>query len=297
VLLIVDMSTQSEIKNALERLQFDTNQVLHYLQNIINKEISIDNSNTFIVDYSQYNFLRDNPQIKKQIENDSYLAFKARIRDDFVEFCRCISLQLEILTDYFCKLDSNTNEAPYLKKRIKPFLDKVCNDELDDKYKDAIYRIIDLRNIASHRDTSDLPIEEQIAKQENAVHLFISNLKQEEKTKMEEDLKSIINYNSNWDVKVYYKNRRFAFVHILNIDINSNKDKVIEQVRKNIRSISERISNNKDVKINLHKDYKDGASNKLNDFFKKSDYRETQDILLTLFEYFDIFIDQYHHNN
>lgn len=287
---------QSNVKNALERLQFDTSQILDYLQNIINEEISIDNSNTFIVDYSQYNFLQNNTKIKEQIEKDSYFAFKARIRDDFVEFCRCISLQLEILTDYFCKLDSNTHETLYPKQRIKPFLERVCNNKLDDESKDAIYRILDLRNIASHRDTSNLPIEEQIGKKENAVHLFINNLKQEEQDKMEKELEQTIKYNSDWNVKVYYKkDRGFAFVDIYNIDRHLNKNKVREQVKKNIISISEKFSNNKYVKVDLHK--KEAYSNKLNTFFQKSDYRKIQNILLTLFEYFDNFIDQYHNNN
>jgi hypothetical protein len=287
---------KSEIKDALERLQFDTSQVLNYLQNIIHEEVSIDHSKTFIVDYSQYNFLKDNPQIKKQIENDSYLAFKARIRDDFVEFCRCISLQLEILTDYFCKLDSNTNETLlYPKQRIKPFLERVCNNELDDESRNTIYCILDLRNIASHRDTSNLPIEEQIAKRNNAVHLYINNLKQEEEKRMADSLKETIKHNSDWVVKVTYKKNGinsfgYAYVDILNIDNNLSANEVKEKAKNNLVNVNARFSDQQDIKVEFNR--KGASSNQLNSFFKESDYIKTQKILLTLFDYFDHFIAQ-----
>lgn len=291
---------QSEVKYALERLQFDTSQVLHYLQNIIHEEISIDHSNAFIVDYSQFNFLKDKVQIKRQIENDSYLAFKARIRDDFVEFCRCISLQLEILTDYFYKLDSNTNEPPYLKQRIKHFLEKVGNNQLDNESRDAIYHIIDLRNIASHRNTSNFPIEKQIAKQDNAVHLYINNLKQEEEKTMDDSLKKTIKHNSDWSVRVKYKkNGRngfgYAYVDIFNVDNNLSANEVKEKAKNNLINVNARFCHQQCIKVEFNR--KGYSSNKLNTFFKESNYRKTQNILLTLFEYFDIFIDHYYPNS
>lgn len=288
------MSILTEVKLILEKLQFDTSQQLTYLNSIIDEEINIDCSKTFIVDYSQFNFLRKNADIKKQIENDAYLAFKARVKDDFVEFCRCISLQLEVITDYFYNyLYTDTTEIPPLKGRIKPFLEIICKDKVKKESKDIIYDIIDLRNIASHRDTFNLPINKQIEKKGRAVHLYVNNLKKEDQRKMQKDIQDTVqSCHSNWNIRVnYIPNRNpdtaFAYIDIYNTDLSLSADQVKKQVSKKIYGIKDRFSNNENFTVDFNK--REKSSNRLMTFFTESEsnYTKISSILLELFQHLD----------
>ena len=290
------MSILTEVKLILVKFQFDTSQQLTYLNSIIDEEINIDCSKTFIVDYSQFDFLRKNADIKKQIENDAYLAFNARVKDDFLEFCRCASLQLEVLTDYYYNyLYTDTTKVPPLKGRIKPFLEIICKNQVKKESKDIIYHIIDLRNIASHRDALNLPIDKQIEKKGRAVHLYVNNLKKEDQRKMQDNIRyTVESCHSNWDVRVKYINRNsdpaFAYINIYNTDLNLSEYEVKKQVSNKIYSIKNTFSNNKNFTVNFNK--REKSSNRLMTFFTESEsnYMKVSNIVFELFQYLDSYI-------
>ena len=60
------------------------------------------------IDYSSLDYLRkkENSDLKEQLNYDCRMMIRARMKDDFSEFCRYAALQIELLMDEFMKTSS-----------------------------------------------------------------------------------------------------------------------------------------------------------------------------------------------
>jgi len=148
------------------------------------------------IDYSQIDYLKENEELREQLEEDCVMMCRARLKDNFIEFCRRATLQIELIIDKFIKeleksdkisvnrdqknqhiINSiqvnNDDNIPNYKgdfhNKFKFCLNyiNIYMDE-NNKYQETIQKLnnnrqiihhsIELRNRASHRDSSQLNI-------------------------------------------------------------------------------------------------------------------------------------------
>ncbi|MBF2056381.1 MAG: hypothetical protein IGQ45_03960 [Cyanobacterium sp. T60_A2020_053] len=142
------------------------------------------------INYSKISYLQKNHKLREKLNDDCVLMIKARLNDDFTEFCRLCCLQIELVVDHFIRFYSHKNlidleQTPnntiksitviatgekYKKESYEflPLSDKVefccnmimnkSNEEKITKIKQIINRLIkNERNKGSHRDAFDIP--------------------------------------------------------------------------------------------------------------------------------------------
>ncbi len=132
------------------------------------------------IDYFPLDYLRkaESFKLKEQLNDDCHMMVRARIKDDFREFCRYASLQVELLLDEFIIKMKNSGrveitETSYDNKKIIKIKNLGNNQEI---LVETIQQRIDyvlmtmnkvnkcknvslmfqIRNFASHRDTARL---------------------------------------------------------------------------------------------------------------------------------------------
>lgn len=139
--------------------------------------------------YSDSAYLNNHPSLNKQLQYDNRMMVRARNRGDFIEFCRCVGLQIElILYDFFLELqrkqpdrfifekdkygnlssvkfDNDEEEINTLRKKLDVSLKIIKNISLSKSYKisSVVSNVIEARNIASHRDTKHNTISEKFS--------------------------------------------------------------------------------------------------------------------------------------
>ena len=134
------------------------------------------------IDYSDYQlfpYFSKKSIIRKQLEQDFRKMIRAKIKDDFHEFCRFAYLQIELMIDIFIKEKENLNqitvgrqngkkvsyitsifvkstgetyrgEAP---QKLKFCCHLIFSHERSENYQRKIEEIMDNRHFASHRDS------------------------------------------------------------------------------------------------------------------------------------------------
>lgn len=125
-----------------------------------------------IIPYSALDYLKKNEWLRKQLEFDYRMMVRARIDDDFLEFCRYANFQIELMIDVFIKAQEekgyitiergkfgeiksiiNNNQKNYGGTNLEKLdfcLDSIGHNK--SPMKEIIRKIMKLRNIASHRD-------------------------------------------------------------------------------------------------------------------------------------------------
>jgi len=270
-----------EVKKFFEKLQADINSMSSYLNLILSETVDLDSSKIYIIDYSQYSFFKveENLRIKSQIDYDSALATQARIRGDFIEFCRCLCLQLELLLSHF--YSNRENDPRYLRSRFTHFIKEVGTTPVDkEDIRQRLYWAIDIRNVASHRDTSGFPIEKRIEKKGNTICLYLKRMKEENPETMKKKLQALLEY-SDWDaVSVTYKekgdNGGYAYVDIFGVKLDLTRDEVRNRLEKLFQKVYPKYGENIQVMLNQ----KQAQKNDLNRFFLDSNYDQLQESFL-----------------
>ncbi|BAY79614.1 hypothetical protein NIES25_60990 (plasmid) [Nostoc linckia NIES-25] len=86
-------------QNLLEQINCNLKNIALYLDKLTREEIKIDSKKIPLIDYSQYIWLNEskNDVLRKQLEEYNRQSVNDIINNDFVEFCRKIYLQIEIL--------------------------------------------------------------------------------------------------------------------------------------------------------------------------------------------------------
>lgn len=128
--------------------------------------------NQHLIDYDALDYLKTNQWLREQLEYDHRMMIRARINDDFLEFCRYANLQIELMIDVFIKvleerqeIEVERGEYNELTKIIKDtkeykgtnweklnFCLDLINLNENINIKDTIIKVMKIRNIASHRD-------------------------------------------------------------------------------------------------------------------------------------------------
>lgn len=87
---------QQLIQEFIEILQLSLGEEVYTsMYNSINNYLGL--IRAYHINYSEVK----NNEIKKQLENDNKLMVSARIKNDFGEYCRCASLQIEPILNHF----------------------------------------------------------------------------------------------------------------------------------------------------------------------------------------------------
>lgn len=147
------------------------------------------------IGYSEIDYLKKNKDLREQLEHDFRMMSRARLRDDFLEFCRYATLQIELIIDQFIeelerggkiniergeynKIDSiqysNQNYKGTNRYKIQFCLDFMRSSSKGNEniiaeynqYKDIIDKIFRLRNLASHRGASPINIEYRLERED-----------------------------------------------------------------------------------------------------------------------------------
>ncbi|MEB3122348.1 MAG: hypothetical protein VKL41_14125 [Snowella sp.] len=130
------------------------------------------------IDYSSLDYLRkeENSDLIEQLNYDCRMMVRARMKDDFREFCRCASLQVELLLDEFIlKMEEFRIIEVLSRENEKPTEIKVLSNNKELKIKSiqqkidfcltkinmlntnkSISLIFKIRNLGSHRDKAML---------------------------------------------------------------------------------------------------------------------------------------------
>jgi hypothetical protein len=128
------------------------------------------------INYFSLDYLKkaENSDLKDQLRYDCRMMVRARMKDDFREFCRYASLQVELLIDEFILKMENFGQIEILNREYeKPTKIKILsnNEQLEIKYiqqkidfclatinlfnpNKSISLIFKIRNLGSHRDTT-----------------------------------------------------------------------------------------------------------------------------------------------
>lgn len=179
-----------EVENELNQLKEIIKKLENYVKVTGYEEYKRINQYTEELRYSSVNYLMKHSWLKEQLEFDFRMMLRARIKDDFIEFCRYANLQIELMIDEFIKALENENRIKVKKGNFNEinsieFNDTRANSESnakryggtnlekldfcldfmdinDERTKEIIKNIMKFRNIASHRDASYTDIETRI---------------------------------------------------------------------------------------------------------------------------------------
>lgn len=203
---------ETAAQQVLEEIHVTLKNIATYIQKIVKEEIKIDSEKIALIDYSNFAALHKpvNSEIKKRLEDYNRQAVQAAIADNFVDFCRCIYLQIEILLNKFIVIEfgkQKTNDWEYYKKaRLADFIKVTCGcNPYDLEEYEIIKNIMDIRDIASHSDHNGKSIEERVEAKGKSINIYLNQLNNsinEEKTQ-----KIFASYLNNPDQKTRIKVR------------------------------------------------------------------------------------------
>ncbi|BDI18496.1 hypothetical protein ANSO36C_42980 [Nostoc cf. commune SO-36] len=269
-------------QNLLQELNCNLKNIALYLDKLTREEIKIDSSKIFLIDYSQYLWLNqsENDQLRKQLEEYNRQSVHDIINDDFIEFCRKIYLQIEILLNQFIAKeygnDKIQDNSYYKKNKLADFF-KAINSKKEnfnpydhEEYK-MIINIMDIRDVASHGDWNGKSIEERI-EAKRKIKIGFRNLDKNKIT--EEKLKKIFFkflINPEKNIKIYNNfGQGWAYITLGNLKNEFlDVDKVLNDVRSNLKILQYQLGN----KVEIFADNKQ-PQNYLKDFFKQKDYQK-----------------------
>lgn len=194
----LDRSNKNNIKNAYQDLLDNIGNsvdVIILLQGLLSQSVTdvtlsdlnkklTQNSQSYLdqikrcyIDYSDIK----QEKFKKQLELDSQMMLKAKINNNFEEYCRSACLQIEAALEYFTKIKSEgykkfIDEDYYYKNKDIRFFDKKAAYDFwyeetykkkraihDSNYNNILY-IMNIRDAASHRTLGHVSFEEKLGK-------------------------------------------------------------------------------------------------------------------------------------
>ncbi|QOV22098.1 hypothetical protein [Anabaenopsis elenkinii] len=262
--------------NILNEINLNLRSISSYIEKISKQEIKLDSNKIYLIDYSTYDWLKgsEKEEIRQSLEEYNQQLCHHIISDDFVQYCRTIYLQIEILLNLY---DQSQNSK--FKKLKSIFVSLRVGKEKFNYYNDKEYNIIthimDIRDIASHPDTNGKSIPERVEYKGKSIEVKLENLKNEVS---KNDIKSIFNEfvniarDKNPDIK---HKGQYAYITMYEL-----KPKYLIH-----DSIIEYINNQKDIfRYKLGDNFKAIAcspqpENKLKKFFEEKNYQDVRETL------------------
>ncbi|OUL30520.1 hypothetical protein [Nostoc sp. 106C] len=265
----------------LKQINSNLENISLYIERLSKEEIKIDSQKIFIIDYSSYLWLNltENSEIKKQLEEYNQQSINDIINDDFVEFCRKIYLQIEILLNQFILKQygiDRIQDISYSKKaKLADFLKIINSNKVNFKlYENEDYKIItsimDIRDIASHGDLDGKSIKERIEAKGKSIKVRLKSLK--EGIHKEEIQTLFIQFVLNQKgIKVSGRiEEGWAYITLYNLK-NSflDAEKVVNEITNNLSILQYKLGRN----VKVFPDAKQ-PQNELKEFFDKKDYQK-----------------------
>ncbi|MEH2354045.1 hypothetical protein [Nostoc sp.] len=268
-------------QNLLEQINFSLKNIALYLDKLTREEIKIDSSKIPLIDYSHYLWLNkpENDELRKQLEEYNSQSINDIINDDFVEFCRKIYLQIEILLDQFIAKQYGSDKVKdklyYKKTRLADFF-KVINGS-PENFKARSYEqyniitcIMDIRDVASHGDWNGKSIEERIEAKGKSIKISLSLLKYDFTKTEINDIFSLYLVNKK-AISIYEDlEKRTANIILYDLkDTFSSVEEVVSHIINNLNLLHYKLGNKVEVIPS-----KTQPQNKLKEFFDKKDYQK-----------------------
>ncbi|MBD2409162.1 hypothetical protein FACHB389_24345 [Nostoc calcicola FACHB-389] len=273
-------------QNLLEQINFNLKNIALYLDKLTREEIQIDSNKIPIIDYSQYLWLNlpENNSLREQLEQYNIQSVNDIINDDFVEFCRRIYLQIEILLDQFIaneygndKIQNNSyskwERLTYFFEVIKGGSEKF-NKKSCEEY-NIITFIMNIRDVASHGDWNGKSIEERIEGKGKSIKISLNLLKDNFTITEINEIFSL--YVVNKKGVIIYDNleKRTADIILYGLkDTFYNVEDVVNDIINNLSLLQYKLGNK--VEVIPHRSQ---PQNKLKEFFDKKDYQKIHETI------------------
>lgn len=169
----------NELTRKIQQLEEKTKKLENYLKVFHFEDYQRVNDYMGKLNYLSLDYIKKNTDLKEQLIFYYRMMIRARIKNDFLEYCRFAVMQIELITGHFLEeLEKrgeikiqrgdynrieriNGEKAPYLIDKVVFFLQFLqCQNR--EKLKEVFDNTIKLRNIISHADSAYLNIQERI---------------------------------------------------------------------------------------------------------------------------------------
>jgi hypothetical protein len=275
-------------KTLLEKINLNLQSISSYIKKLSREEIKLDSTQIFLIDYSTHEWLNTLPyqDIITRLEEYNQESVNAIMKNDFVEYCRQVYLQIEILLDKLINLkfgQEKTEDNNYTKiKKLKDCFKLVRGGERnfkshEDKEYNLITCIMTIRDIVSHTNFNGKSLAERVESQGKVIEIKLTNLeKMNSNVDLYEEIKIIFSefvIDKKW-LKICYKNgETYAFITMYRLKDTYLDYKIIKNYLDiNFKIFKYHLGNN--FKSSLRQD-----SNELKDFFEKQDYARIKDTM------------------
>ncbi|MBD2250240.1 hypothetical protein [Nostoc parmelioides] len=278
----------TKIQKVLQQINLNLKSISSYIEKLSSEDIKIDENKIHLFDYSIYKWLNklENQELRKRLEEFNEQSANHLISDNFVEFCRYVYLQIEILLDKFTdhnsperKQDSNYNKINKLKDFFKVIRGGEQNfKSYEDKEYKMITHIMNIRDIASHADSNGKSLTERVEAKGKSIKIILQNLNN---SISQEDIKNIffefvIKKNSMIiTVKKPEKGLSYAYIQLFDLKYEYlNYNSIHNYIESNLNILGHRLGNK--VKVSLNKEQ---PTNELKIFYEKKDYQQIEQTL------------------
>ena len=163
--------------NILNEINFNLRSISSYIEKISKQELKLDLNKIYLIDYSNCDWLNgsDKEKIRQSLEEYNQQLCHHMISDDFVQYCRTIYLQIEILLNLY---DQSENSKF---KKLKCIFIKLRGGEenfksYNDKEYKTITHIMNIRDIASHTDPNGKSIAERVELKGKRIKIWIGEI-------------------------------------------------------------------------------------------------------------------------
>ncbi|AFZ23439.1 hypothetical protein Cylst_1133 [Cylindrospermum stagnale PCC 7417] len=266
----------------LEQINFNLQSISLYIEKLSREEIKLDSNKIQLIDYSIYEWLNilENEELKKILEEYNQQSLNDIMNNNFVEYCRKIYLQIEILVNTFIIQKygyNNIQDNNYTKiRRLQDFFYLVRGGEENfkkSKYKDKEYKtithIMDIRDIASHTDYNGKSLAERVDLKGKSIKIKLQKLKNNiSKEEIQGIFSEFVLYKNGVSIRGRLE-EGYAYIQLFNLkDTYFNSQLVINYISTNYSILRHRLGN---FEYDLDNDQ---PLNELKAFFEQQDYQK-----------------------
>lgn len=261
--------------NILNEINLNLRSISSYIEKISKQEIKLDSNKIYLIDYSTYDWLKgsEKEEIRQSLEEYNQQLCHHIIRDDFVQYCRTIYLQIEILLNlYDQSQNSKFNKLKCIFIKLRGGEEKFKS--YNDKQYNIITHIMNIRDIASHPDPNGKSIPERVEYKGKSIEVKLENLKNEVS---KNDIKSIFNEfvniaDKNLDIK---HKGQYAYIKMYKLkDKYLIHDSIIEYINSQKNLLRHKLGYNFEAIACSRQ-----PENKLKKFFEEKNYQDVRETL------------------
>jgi hypothetical protein len=259
-----------------------------YIGKLSKEEIQLDCNKIYWIDYESHKWLNtsEHEYLISRLEEYNKQSANAIIENDFVEYCRTVCLQIEVLLNKFIVENYGDNNLQYSEfskfNKLQDFF-KIVRENFN-IYEDPEYKIVtnimSIRDIASHGDyNGTFLVEKMIDLKGKFIEIRLDNLDNKiNKAILEERILNLFSEfvmdKKRLKVKLYAKQGTFYFYAYVKMMFNLKNTYLDYQLIKNY--LDDKNHHNY-LKLQLGNEFtysKSKEHNELKDFFEQQDYAQ-----------------------